>query len=547
MLYFSPAKIVAIVLACLVALVYASPNFFEKSTVDSWPSWMPQKQLKLGLDLRGGAHLLLTMDTEELRANMLENLREDVRANLRTAKIGVVGTGLTADGVRVRIGRPSDMEKALEALGRLSQPLSNNFITTSNERNLTVEQTGAQSIELKLTEAGLRQRVTDAMGGAIETVRRRVDAIGTTEPTIARQGENRILVQAPAENAETSQEDVEKLKKVLGETAKLSFHAVHPSDGFPSQPLPRRGGYQTYPAHESSDRAGGYYYLRRVPVVEGGDLVNANPGFDSRTQEPIITFRFNQLGARKFGRFTAENVNRPFAIVLDGKVLSAPNINEPIMGGSGQISGGFTPETANNLAIQLKSGALPAKLTIVEERTVGPSLGADSIRSGRFAGLVGVTLTILLTVVVYGTFGIFAVIGLFVNALLIVAIMSAIGSTLTLPGIAGLILTIGMAVDANVLIYERIREELRNGKSAINAIDVGFGRAMVTILDSQLTTFAAAVIMFWLGSGPIRGFAVTLSIGIFTSIFTAVAVVRLLVALWARTTRGKGRGVEVPI
>lgn len=547
MLYFSNSKMFAIVAAFFVALIFALPNMFDKATVDTWPSWVPKNQVKLGLDLRGGAHLLLTMDTNELRQNMLENLREDIRANLRDAKIGTVGTGLTDDGVRIRIGRATDMAAALTSLAALSQPLTNNFMTTSNERNLTITQQGAQGIQVALTEAGLRARVTDAMGGAIETVRRRVDAIGTTEPTIARQGDNRILVQAPSESKETSQADVDRLKKVLGQTARLSFHAVHPTEGFAAARQPSRGGYVSFPAADDSDRPGGYYYLRSVPVVEGGDLVNANPGFDQRTGEAIITFRFNQIGARKFGQFTSENVNRPFAIVLDNKVLSAPNINEPIMGGSGQISGSFTPETANNLAIQLKSGALPAKLTIVEERTIGPSLGADSIKAGTLAGIVGVVGTIILTIVVYGTFGIFAVVGLFVNGLMLVAIMSVLGSTLTLPGIAGLILTIGMAVDANVLIYERIREELRNGKSPINAIDAGFSRAIVTILDSQLTTFAAALIMFWLGSGPIRGFAVTLSIGIFTSILTAVTVVRMLVALWVRSSRGKGRDVEVPI
>ncbi|MFY0614365.1 MAG: protein translocase subunit SecD [Hyphomicrobiaceae bacterium] len=547
MLQFSTARMVTIALVCLAALIFATPNFFEKTTVDTWPDWLPKQQLKLGLDLRGGAHLLLTMDTKELRQDMLDNLREDVRANLREAKIGVVGIGLTKDGVRVRIGRPADMPAALKALAPLSQPLSNNFITGSNDRNMDIEQNGTQGIQLTLTEAGLKARVRDAMTGAIETVRKRVDAIGTTEPTIARQGEDRILVQAPSANKETSQEDVEKLKKVLGDTAKLSFHEVHPTQGFPANKLPPRGGYRTYEADASSDRAGSFYYLKKAPVVAGGDLVNANPGFDQRTGEAIITFRFNQLGARKFGRFTAENVNRPFAIMLDNKVLSAPNINEPILGGSGQISGGFTPETANNLAIQLKSGALPAKLTIVEERTVGPSLGADSIKSGQTAGIVGIIATIALTIFVYGTFGIFAVAGLMINGLMIVAIMSVIGSTLTLPGIAGLILTIGMAVDANVLIYERIREELRSGKTPINAIDTGFSRAMITILDSQLTTFAAAVIMFWLGSGPIRGFAVTLSIGIFTSIFTAVIVVRLMVALWVSFARKKSRNIEVPI
>ena len=541
MLYFSPAKIISIVAVLLASVLFALPNLFDKETVASWPDWIPQKQLQLGLDLRGGAHLLLTMDTKELRENMLDNLREDVRAKLREAKIGTVGTGLTSDGVRVRIARPGDMEAALKALGELSQQLTNNFLTGSNARNLEVTQQGSQGIVLRLTEAGLRQRVTDAMGGAIETVRRRVDAVGTTEPTIARQGEDRILVQVPGID------DTQQLKDLLGKTAKLSFHEVHPTQGRSAERLPSRNGYVAFPAADTSDDRGTWYYLKKVPVVAGDDLVEANPGFDQRTQEPIISFRFNQSGARKFGRFTSQNVNRPFAIVLDNKVLSAPNILEPILGGSGQISGGFTAETANQLAIQLKSGALPAKLTIEEERTVGPSLGADSIEAGRLAGLVGVTATIALIIFVYGTFGIFAVAGLVVNGLLIVAIMSGIGSTLTLPGIAGLILTVGMAVDANVLIYERIREELRNGKSAVNAIDSGFGRAMVTILDSQLTTFAAAVIMFWLGSGPIRGFAVTLSIGIFTSIFTAVTVVRLLVALWVRSQRGKSRHLEVPL
>ncbi len=541
MLYFSPAKIISIVAVLLASVLFALPNLFDKETVASWPDWIPQKRLQLGLDLRGGAHLLLTMDTKELRENMLDNLREDVRAKLREAKIGTVGTGLTSDGVRVRIARPGDMEAALKALGELSQQLTNNFLTGSNARNLEVTQQGSQGIVLRLTEAGLRQRVTDAMGGAIETVRRRVDAVGTTEPTIARQGEDRILVQVPGID------DTQQLKDLLGKTAKLSFHEVHPTQGRSAERLPSRNGYVAFPAADTSDDRGTWYYLKKVPVVAGDDLVEANPGFDQRTQEPIISFRFNQSGARKFGRFTSQNVNRPFAIVLDNKVLSAPNILEPILGGSGQISGGFTAETANQLAIQLKSGALPAKLTIEEERTVGPSLGADSIEAGRLAGLVGVTATIALIIFVYGTFGIFAVAGLVVNGLLIVAIMSGIGSTLTLPGIAGLILTVGMAVDANVLIYERIREELRNGKSAVNAIDSGFGRAMVTILDSQLTTFAAAVIMFWLGSGPIRGFAVTLSIGIFTSIFTAVTVVRLLVALWVRSQRGKSRHLEVPL
>jgi preprotein translocase subunit SecD len=307
-------------------------------------------------------------------------------------------------------------------------------------------------------------------------------------------------------------------------------------------------GYKVFDAVEGDDaRAEKAYVLAETPVVQGDDLVDSQPGFDHQTNEPIISFRFNQSGARKFGAFTKDHVNEPFAIVLDDKVISAPVIREAILGGTGQISGSFTVESANNLAIQLRSGALPAKLTIVEERTVGPSLGADSIEAGKLAGFIGCLSTAILCIAYYGTFGVYAVIGLIVHGLLIVALMSLIGTTLTLPGIAGFVLTIGMAVDANVLIYERIREELRSGKTPISAIDAGFTRAFITIADSQLTTLAAAVIMFWLGSGPIRGFAVTLTIGILTSVFSAVTVTRLLVAMWLKYSKAKGRGLEVPV
>jgi preprotein translocase subunit SecD len=289
------------------------------------------------------------------------------------------------------------------------------------------------------------------------------------------------------------------------------------------------------------------YLLRETPVVQGDDLTDAQPGFDHRTNEPIISFRFNNSGARKFANFTKENVGRPFAIVLDDKVLSAPVIREPILGGSGQISGSFTVESANTLAVQLRSGALPTKLTIVEERTVGPSLGADSIEAGKRAGIIGGIATIVLTILAYGTFGIFACVGLIVHLMLTVAAMSLIGSTLTLPGIAGLVLGVAMAVDANVLIYERIREEVRAGKTPIAAIDAGFTRAFVTIADSQLTTLACAIVMFWLGSGPIRGFAVTLSIGICTSIFASVTLVRLLISYWLRSITRTRRTFEVPV
>jgi len=540
MLYFSPWKMISIAAVCLAAIVFAAPNFFSVETVRAWPDWVPKKQLSLGLDLRGGAHLLYAMDVKELRANMIRNLRADVRQRLIEAKISNI-TGRITNGVQTRLSNPADMPNALQTLRQLAQPLTASIFAGSDQRDLTVTQVSDNVVHVLINDAGIKQRITEAMSGAIETVRRRVDAYGTAEPNITRQGADRILVQVPGV------EDTRALKELIGQTAKLTFHAVHPTEGLSNQEQPARGDYKSFPAAETSDDVGNFYYLKEVPVVRGDQLKSASQGFDQRTNEPIISFTFNQEGARAFAKFTAENVNRRFAIVLDGKALSAPVVREPILGGSGQISGGFTVKSANELAIQLRSGALPADLTVVEERTVGPSLGADSISSGVLAGVVGVIATIALTLWVYGTFGAFAVLGLVLNGLFIVALMSVIGFVLTLPGIAGLILTIGMAVDANVLIYERIREELRNGKAAIAAIDAGFGRAMVTIFDSQLTTLAAATIMFWLGSGPIRGFAVTLSIGIFTSIFTAVTVVRLMIALWLQMERKKTRNVDVPI
>jgi len=536
MLHFSPFKMIAIGLFCLAAAVFALPNLFSKETVATWPNFLPQNQVSLGLDLRGGAHLLLSMDTDELREDMLTSLREDVRAALRKARIGVGATAIRGNAVQVRLAKPDDEAKALEALEDLVEPLSTTMLVGTNDTNITVAKTDDGLIALTLTDAALRKRVTDAIGAAIETVRRRVDPTGNVDASITRNGTERILVQVPGVD------DTADLKRRLGEVASLSFHAVHPNEQADGGQVPP--GYKAFPSVETE---GFSYLLKANAVVRGDDLVDAQPGFDQRTNEPIITFRFNQSGARKFGKWTSENVGRPFAIVLDGKVLSAPVVREPILGGSGQISGSFTPQTAQTLAINLKSGALPAKLTVIEERTVGPTLGADSIQSGLMAFIIGGVLTIILTIFVYGTFGILAVAGLFINAILIVAVMSVMGSTLTLPGIAGLVLTIGMAVDANVLIYERIREELRGGRSAVQAIDMGFGRAMITIIDSQLTTLAAAIIMFWLGSGPIRGFAVTLSIGIFTSVFTAVTVVRLLVALWLSAERSRTRAVKVPI
>jgi preprotein translocase subunit SecD len=541
MLHFSRFKSIAILLISLASILFALPNLFTKEQLASWPRFVPKKQMPLGLDLQGGAHLLLAMDTEQLRREWLQTVRDDARRTLRDAKVFPTGVGVVGNQVQVRLAKPEEGDAAVRELRKLVQPLGSAMLGTSGE-DLAITRGAEGTILIAPTPPGLHQRVVNAAGAAIETVNRRINALGTAESTVVRQGADRILVQYPGLS------DTKVLKDLLGQTAKLSFHEVHPTMTAEEARQGRApSGYRLFAASERGDEQGVSYLLRETPVVPGENLVDSQPGFDQRTNEPIISFRFDQSGARRFGRFTQDHVGRPFAIVLDDKVLSAPVIREPILGGSGQISGSFTVESANTLAVQLRSGALPVKLTIVEERTVGPSLGADSVAAGKLAALVGGVATIAFMTIAYGTFGIFAVLALIMNGMMVIALMSAIGTTLTLPGIAGLVLTVGMAVDANVIIYERIREEIRAGKSAVSAIDAGFSRAITTILDSQLTTFAAAVIMFWLGSGPIRGFAVTLSIGIFTSIFTAITVTRLLVALWLRGERAKPGRIEVPI
>lgn len=538
MLQFSRWKIIAIGLICLAGIITALPNFFTEKQLESWPAFLPSKQLGLGLDLRGGPHLLYEMDAKDLRKDWLQTIREDVRKQFIDAKVGIKAIGFQGDGVQIRLVEPGERERAITELKKLVQPIGNLLLGTSTDDIEVLEGQAPDVIMVRPTDRGFNERLSQAAGASVETIRRRIDQLGTKEPTIVRQGRDRILVQVPG------LDDTKTLKDLIGKTAKLTFHSVH--ERITAQeardtrvPL----GYKIYAYADEEE--GTEILLRERPVVRGDDLVDSQPGFDQQTNEPIISFRFNQSGARKFGRFTQNNVGAPFAIVLDDKVLSAPVIREPILGGSGQISGRFSVESANNLAIQLRSGALPTELTIVEERTVGPSLGSDSIAAGRIAGMIGLCAVTAFMIFAYGLFGIFAMTAVLINLTLIVAVMTTIGSTLTLPGIAGLVLTVGMAVDANVLIFERIREELRNGKSPISAMDGGFSKAFGTILDSNLTTLIAAVVMFWLGSGPIRGFAVTLSLGIFATVFTAFTVTRLLVALWV--SRQKTKRIEAPL
>lgn len=536
MMHFSRSYVIFILGVCLAGLLACLPNFLSDASFKALPGFL-QHRIGLGLDLRGGAHLLMAMDAEQLKKDWLAKLRDDARKTLRTAKIGA-SVLVGANAVQVRLVKPEEADAAIASLKRLIQPLETTRFTSGSDIAVTKGAEPGQ-IVIEPTEPGVVDRLAKAAGASIETIRRRIDPGGTTEPNIVRQGNDRILIQVPGV------EDTRQLKEILGSTAKLTFHEVNTQvsvDEAKSTRIP--SGYRLYPA---DPKEGGprEYLLKETPVVDGSDLADAHMAFDQQHNDPVISFRFNQAGARAFGAFTSEHVGLPFAIVLDDRVLSAPVIKSAILGGSGEISGNYTPESATNFAIQLRSGALPAKLTVVEERTVGANLGQDSIDAGKRAAIVGLLFVIGFMVFAYGLLGAFAAVGAALHVVLVLAIMSLLGSTMTLPGIAGVVLTIGMAVDANVLIYERIREELRAGRTPIAAIEQGFQRAYGTIIDSQLTTFIAGLVMFLLGSGPIRGFAVTLTLGILTTVFTAFTVTRLLVAWWLSLQKGKK--VDAPL
>jgi len=511
---------------------------FPRATMEQVPTWLPHKQVNLGLDLQGGAHLLYQLDEKEMTDDWLNTIRGDVRETLRRTRIGY--TDLSQDAasrtVSVKIREPGDVDRAYQELRKLAAPVGGNVFSGFSGYDLDVS-TKDNAVVLTVTDAGLTHRMSSAIQASIETIRRRVDAFGTTEPSIQREGRSRVLVQVPGIS------DVERLKTLIGETGKLEFKLVDPSANAEqiaqSRVVPPGDEllYGNPPSGAPKGTPQIPYVLRNQVLVTGQNLVDAQPSFDQRTGEPVVTFRFDAAGATRFGKVTQENVGLPFAIILDNKVISAPVIREPILGGTGQISGHFTVQEANDLAVLLRSGALPAKLTVIEERTVGASLGADSIESGKKAALMGLALVMIFMLAGYGLFGLFANVALLINIALIFAVLSLMGATLTLPGIAGIVLTIGIAVDANVLINERIREEIRAGKSPFAAVDAGYSRALITIIDSNVTTLIAVLVLFWLGSGPVRGFAVTLTVGVLASMFTAVTVTRLMVAYWLRWTR----------
>jgi preprotein translocase subunit SecD len=549
MLYIDLWKRIVIIGLCALGLLLALPNAFytrvesfndatvalEKgvSTPENqanstlWPSFLPSDIVNLGLDLRGGAHLLAEVKVADVYAQRMKSLWPEVRDILRKER-ATVGTIRLQDApageLRVKISNPSAMAQAIEFVSVLSQPIVS--LNAVGEKDLVVTGQG-DTLIVTLSEA--EKVATDArtLQQSLEIVRRRIDEVGTREPTIQRQGNDRILIQVPGIGSAA------ELKALIGTTAQLTFQHVIGQTGDPDAAA--GAGNEVVP---SLDREGVYYILDAAPVVSGEDLVDAQPSFDQNGR-PAVNFRFDPTGARRFGDYTAENIGNPFAIVLDGEVISAPVIQSHIPGGSGIITGNFTVEESTNLAVLLRAGALPAGLDFLEERTIGPELGADSIAAGKIASLVAGIAVLVFMVLSYGLFGLFANVALMINIALIFGLLSWIGGTLTLPGIAGIVLTIGMAVDANVLIFERIREELKAGKGPARAIELGYEKALSAIADANITTLITAIILFAAGSGPVRGFAITLGLGIITSVFTAIYVTRLLVVIWFERRRPK--------
>ncbi len=538
-------KRIVIVLTCVVGLWLALPNAFYspveqhndavkaieqggatpelEAQRDLWPDWMPSGLVNLGLDLRGGAHLLAEVRVQDVYKSRMEATWPEVRDALRS--LTPVRRQEAPDGqLQVRLQDPTKMAEAMEIVRGLARPVQTLAGTGSSDISVAGD---AGLITITLSEAEKQATDERTMQQSLEIIRRRIDEVGTREPTIQRQGSDRILIQVPGIGSAA------ELKEIIGTTAQLTFNPVvnrgsdaNANPGIGNKLLP------------SLDNEGEYYTVETAPVVTGEELVDAQPAFD-QNGSPAVSFRFDTTGARKFGKYTAENIGSPFAIVLDDEVISAPVIQSHIPGGSGIITGNFTVEESTNLAVLLRAGALPAGLDFLEERTIGPELGQDSIDAGKVATIVAFVAVLAFMFMSYGLFGIFANIALVINVGLLFGLLSLIGATLTLPGIAGIVLTVGMAVDANVLIFERIREELKTAKGPARAIALGYEKALSAIVDANITTLITAVILFVMGSGPVRGFAITLGFGIITSVFTAIFVTRLLVVIWFERARPK--------
>jgi protein-export membrane protein SecD len=521
MLHFSKWKILLTVAVLLLGTIYAMPNLFTEEQLSRLPSWVPHQRVSLGLDLQGGSHLLLEADVDSIVRERLDSIVDSVRIELRKANIGYTDLGVDGDRVTVHLRDTNQIDQAREVLRGLAG-------------NLDVAVASDGLVTIGFSDKAKQDLLRQVMAQSIEVIRRRIDETGVREATIVQQGSDRILLQVPGVK------DPERLKKIVGETAKMTFRLVRdvlPAGQKPAGAPPAGTEFLPDAETDASGNPVRYYVVERRVMVSGENLVDAQPSFQQN--EPVVSFRFDSVGAKRFGDATRENVGRPFAIVLDGKVISAPTIREPILGGSGVISGSFTVQSAQDLALLLRAGALPVPLTVVEERTVGAELGADSIAAGKTASIMGLALICGALILTYGLFGVFANIALVFNFILLLAAMSILQATLTLPGIAGMVLSLGMAVDANVLIHERIREEIRAGRGPARALEEGYRAASGTIMDSNLTVIISSVFLYIFGSGTVKGFAVTLIIGTIVSMFTAVVVARLCTVIWFQRTRPK--------
>jgi protein-export membrane protein SecD len=551
-LHFARWKILTITASIVLSLLLALPNILPKPQQEMMAKF-GIRPMTLGLDLQGGSNLLLEIDKADMAEQLQTLAAGDIRATLREAKIAYSNIARVPNGVSVKISKPEDMEKAKEKLSTLLQPQQGGILSGAAQINLYEITSTTDTYALKVTEKGLQAKINAAINQSLKILAYRIDPSGTKEISVQQQGTDRINIQLPGVG------NIEELKGRFKGQGKLSFNLVcaEQPNGSAQQPpqdcaaFPYKEQYDV--ALKKKREAGNadeltdaeikplpklWVQITSRSMVDGADLTDASPGFDQNNRS-VVTFKFNQKGAYRFGNLTKDNVGKPFAILLDKVVQSAPVINEPILGGSGQISGNFTTEETGSLSIVLKSGALPAKINIVQEQTVGPSLGADSVYAGFLACAVGLVAVMAFMILPYGFFGWVANAALLVNLLMLLAAMSFFGFTLTLPGIAGILLTLGMAVDSNVLIYERIREEWRSGRTALSSLEVGFKSALGTVLDANITTLIAAVVLFGVGSGPVRGFAVTLAIGIFTTMFTAFTVTRMLVSVWVQRRRPK--------
>lgn len=514
MSHFPRWKIIIIALICLLGVVIAMPNFISAESLNKMPKWWPKQTMNLGLDLRGGSHLLLEVDFPHYFHEQLSNLRDNIRTDLRKEKIGYINLKTNSNNITFNLRDVNLSSNALK------------LIKKNKDLDATINQ---DIIIVSYTETYLQEMKKKLVDQSREIIRRRVDESGTKEPIIQSHGEDKILLQVPGLN------DPEHLKNLLGQTAKMSFHLVN-EDVTSYDNIP----FDTILLDSEPGKDG---KITKIPVYKkvmlNGDLLSSAMVSYNQFSRPVVGFEFNHLGARIFAELTKQNIGKRLAIILDNKVICAPSINEPIIGGSGTISGDYTAQTANDLALLLRAGALPAPLKIIEERTVGPSLGAVSISQGKNAAIISVISVVIFMIMVYGIFGIFANIALCFNLALLIALLSMLQATLTLPGIAGIVLTMGMSVDANVLIFERIREESKNGLSSFQSLERGFNQAFNTIIDSNLTTILVAIFLYSFGSGAVKGFAVTLVIGIVTSMFSAITLTRLMMAKWIHKYRPK--------